>query len=308
MFLFAFPSIMISAYSSQPAASKIPGGPFPIILPNTPTQKGCYKYVASQKGWITETCHVNIPLPKLTEGGSSGVTGEASTSSIGYGYVAVYPNFVYGEKDSGVGGGAFSVQANSNGFVTSPGGDTMWVQFTVQNDPGFKGPYPDQDLFCIWTVDVTTQDYNNDCENISLISIRGTSYLPTPSPNTLDYMYGAATNSQTYGDMLSAQFCLNGRTNCWYINTNDIGLAGRWTGLTGTILGYGGGSKATFSNSAYGGKPLFLVETGIYQPTKPSTSGEEKVGTLETSNLKYASTGGTPSCSGGWCTTFISSN
>ena len=187
-------------------------------------------------------------------------------------------------SDSLQGSGAFSVQANTNGFVI--GGINYAVQVTIQNTPSSND-------FCIWQIDVTDQNYNNDCMGVPVISNINT--------NTLDYLYLANA-----GGLLSAQYCLNSRTNCYYLTTNDnIGLKGHWIGLTGTILGYGGGSKATFFNSGTK-KPVVDVHTGIYQSTKPFINGEIGAATVETNNLHITFTG-TISCSGGWCAVWVDS-
>jgi hypothetical protein len=207
------------------------------------------------------------------------VKGEASKNDINYGYVEVFPYTPYGASDSMLGAGAYSVQANTNGFSVS--GDNYAVQFTLQNDPSSGNDY-----MCIWINDVTTQNYSNNCQSLPMISL---------SSMSSGYMYGWA-----YGGNIGMQFCLNGRTTCWYNSESDsVGLASNWKGLTGTVLGNGGGSKLTI----YGGTatPYIHVLTGVYKPTKPFDSGEIGAGTQETNNLFYTSTT-KPSCAGHWCT------
>jgi hypothetical protein len=207
------------------------------------------------------------------------VTGEASKKDINYGYVDVFPYVPYGDSDSGQGSGAYSIQANTNGFSVS--GNNYAVQFTLQNDPSSGNDY-----LCIWTNDVTTQSYNNNCQNLPLISL---------SSISSGYMNGWA-----YGGVVGVQFCLNTRTDCWYNSESDsLGLATHWKSLTGTVLGYGGSSKLTI----FGGTstPDINVQTGIYKPDKPFVAGEIGASTGESNNLSYHYNT-KPTCAGGWCT------
>lgn len=255
---------------------------YPISTSNTPTATGCFAYDASLSSWTQEQCVSSSTasgIPRPLEGGSAGVKGEASKIDINYGYVEVFPNAYYGVTDSVTGAGAYSIQANTNGF--SVGGNNYAVQFTIQNDPSSGNDY-----LCIWSNDVTTQTYNNYCQNIPNISITSMSS---------GYLYGWA-----YGGSMGIQFCLNGRTQCWYNSESDsIGLESHWKGLTGTVLGYGGGSKVTFIKGT--AIPTNNVLTGIYKPKSPYDAGEIGASTAETNNLHYTSTT-KPSCASHWCT------
>ncbi|MDA4113764.1 MAG: hypothetical protein OK474_06935 [Thaumarchaeota archaeon] len=270
------------------SARPIPPSQYPINPSNTPTATGCFRYDASRSSWIQQQCtpsSVSSSIPKPKEGGTAGVKGEASKNDVNYGYVQVFPYVPYGESDSGVGSGSYSLQANTNGF--SVGGNNYVVQFTLQNDQSSGNDY-----LCIWTIDITTNDYNTDCQNLPNISL---------SSMSNGYMNGWA-----YGGLLGVQFCLNTRTDCWYTSESDsIGLESHWKGLTGTVLGYGASSKLTI----FGGTatPYVHVLTGLYKPKSPFNSGEIGANTAETNNLHYTSTT-TPTCASGWCTNWTYSS
>jgi len=258
----------------------IPPWQYPINPSNTPTTLGCFKYDASQSTWIREPClppSVSSHIPRPQEGAKAGVTGEASKGLINYGYVDVFADPKYGWKDSVQGSGGYSIQANTNGFPVS--GNTYAVQFTLQNLPG-GGAY-----LCIWTIDVTTQSYPNDCQSIPNI----------PLTVADEYMNGWA-----YGGNLGIQFCENDRTTCWYnLESDSIGLESHWKGLTGTALGYGGGSQLIFLTGPK--QSTINVQIGMYKPSKPYVAGEIGASTLETNNLHYTSRT-SPTCSSDWCT------
>jgi hypothetical protein len=252
-------------------------------LPPPPSAIGCYILSSQSNSWASTQCDssaIDHKLPKPTEGGSSGVKGETSKASINYGEIQYYPSVPRspGISDSSWGSGSFSVQANTNGF-TGTNGHLDAVQFTDQNDEGS----PSNNL-CIWQVDVTSQNYDNNCMSLPyyMVGLYGYAWL---------YMLGYVYHGNIY-----AQFCMERRSYCYDINTSDeYGLGGRYLSLTGTILGYGSGSKANFVKGSTMGTTV-----GLYQSSKPFASGEQRVETVEQNNLGTQSTG-TISCSSSWC-------
>ena len=250
-------------------------------IPTPPTAIGCYHYVQSASKWSAVQClgaDVASKIPHPTEGGSSGVTGQASTKTFTQGAIAVIPTDPSGVKDAVYGSGAYSIQANTNGFVN--GGKLYATQFTIQNSPS-------ADYFCTWTVDVTDQKYPNKCLTIPVIQ-------------TKTMIYGIILGTTQSGKVTN-EFCSFttsiSTTSCWTITKTDTsGLGSHWTGLTGSILGYGDGSQVNFLGSS----PQLVVETDIYKPSSPSVSGEIGANTVETNNLHYVGSPTTSFSTTGW--------
>jgi hypothetical protein len=281
-------SVQLASAATQ---NPIPPGLYPINPSNTPTALGCFKYFATIKQWLQEQCTpasvartIPHPISGFVGGTGGNVYGEASKNTIGYGYVDVFPKlnpYAPVPDDSISGFGAYSVQGNTNGFGVSGSTDNYAVQFTAQNLPS-----DGTDYMCIWSIDVTTQNYNNNCQTIGNISV---------VVLTSAYMYGWAA-----GGNLGIEYCINGRTTCWYNSESDsIGLQGHWKSLSGSLLGYGGGSDLQFSSGGLAN--AVNVETGLYSPKSPYVAGQIGASTGESNTLFY--TGNTkPTCSSHWCT------
>jgi hypothetical protein len=237
-------------------------------IPTPPTAIGCYSYVQSSATWRIVQClsaSVSSTIPHPTEGGSFGVTGEASTKIFTKGAIAVIPTDPSGVKDLVYGSGAYSIQANTNGFTN--GGKLYATQFTIQNSPT-------ADYFCIWTVDVTDQKYPNKCLSIPIIQAKNIIF---------GIMFGSTQSGKVTNEFCSFTTSIS-TTGCWSITKTDTsGLGTHWKGITGSILGYGGGSQVNF----LGTSPQLIVQTDIYKPTSPLVSGEIGANTVETNNLHY---------------------
>ena len=252
-------------------------------LPPLPHLNGCF--VLKSDSWTELSCATkqeiaNIPRPE--EGGKyNNVYGMGSASVIQSGYIFYLPSVPSspGVTDSIRGPGAFSAQANSNGFVGS-NGQADAVQFTDQNNPNTHKNYA-----CITQVDSTTQDYTSSCAFVTF---------------TLDGLYGVSylfISGEASSGSIELNFCVTAPidkiyNNCYAVETSDIyNLEGSWTTLTGTILGLGDSSQANF---VAGSTMKTLV--GLQYPTSPAESGEVGLGTGETNNLPPQTYVGSISC------------
>jgi hypothetical protein len=273
-----------------PPTSMNTTGMAPGLANVTSLPRGCYALSPGANSWTSVTCDTSqqaSKLPKPTEGGSHGVKGESSESLIIQGVIDYYPSVPSspGISDSSKGSGSFSVQANTNGF-TGNNGQLDWVQFTDQNNAGSPS-----NNFCIWNVDITTQNYDNNCMSLPyyMVGLYGIPWL---------YMYGGAPGNGN----LYAEFCMESTKYCYSISAPDEYCLGgcsaefdKFFSLTGTILGYGGGSEASFVKGS-----TLTTNVALYKPTKPFASGEQNVITDEENNLPTQSTS-SGGCSGGYC-------
>jgi hypothetical protein len=158
----------------------------------------------------------------------------------------------------GTGRDSFSVQMNTNQFTVActpssggacVAGDTGEVQFTYQADPGPLGiglfGWGTTSALCVWNVDVTLQNYDDDhpCVNI-----------PLPYGNDL---WATGTVLQVMGGeslhTVWAMSCVPWAPGqCWTaVGPDALGLCPTptscaWQQVSGTLLGYGLGSVATF--------------------------------------------------------------
>lgn len=282
--------------TALPSAGKnSTGGVPPAVAELTSLAQGCYVLSPNSNSWTQvacETAQQASKLPKPTEGGSHGVEGESAENLISAGAINYYPSVPSspGISDSSKGSGSFSVQANTNGFQ-GVNGQLDWVQFTDQNDAGSPS-----NNFCIWNVDITTQNYNNNCMSLPyyMVGLYGIPWL---------FMEGYAPGN----GYLYAEFCMESSKYCYSISASDEYCLGggncdggsmfdQFWSMTGTVLGYGGGSKASFVS----GSSLSTL-VGLWDnPSKPYASGEQLVITNEENNLPTQSTSFS-GCSGGWC-------
>jgi len=206
-------------------------------VPRPPAKVGCYRFGAN--GWKRIACdssayiRAHIPHPEVLSGISGGSvvhSGHRTTappftvSVIGAQPVAQQAG---SESDSARGAGAFSIQ--NNAFFKGTNKHQDGVQFTDQTVPALLGL--DLNNVCVWQVDIKTQRYTPTCESVlggNVGLVEGTVYA------------GLLTAAADSGGTVTA------------VVTPDLyglGKGDRWNNSSGSILGYGGGSQALFSNT-----------------------------------------------------------
>jgi hypothetical protein len=154
-------------------------------------------------------------------------------------------------------------------------GDGGWVQFTFQDFQNRS-----QALLCIWSVDTTIADHTNNA-GIPAGSAAGfatgtagyhakcapsspqgpSTALPLTGPGAAQGP-GEVVGYVTCPSAGSNDGCLlnvvgylpwSGSNEPYAVTDNDwLGLSGAWTNVSGSILGAGGGAKATFTNTEIG--------------------------------------------------------
>jgi hypothetical protein len=161
--------------------------------------------------------------------------------------------------DSLAGKDAFSIQVNTNFFPLN-NGDTGWVQFVLQSQPNKN------DQLCVWRWDVTTQNYYTPtCTTVPkerFVFGPGNPY-PAGGQQTTFVGIGAdiGETSEVAGILDDTQSDGVTRLTAWAyvpwapftayaVTTLDtVGLRGRWTEISGDILGLGNGSQANFTRT-----------------------------------------------------------
>jgi hypothetical protein len=164
--------------------------------------------------------------------------------------------------DTLAGKDAFSIQVNTNLFPQSSG-NTGWVQFVLQSRPGIP------DGLCVWLVDVTVARRTANAAGYTPIctSVPKQRFVWGPgasaSHQTTFVGIGAEINetSEVAGLVDDTQSDGVTRLTAWAyvpwapftafaVTTNDtIGLRGRWTEMSGDIIGFGNGSRADFTRT-----------------------------------------------------------
>ncbi len=198
----------------------------PLVAP-PPAAAGCYVNHAGK--WQRTSCasqtyiRQHIPRPEVL----SGVGGKTSpTKAPPFVLSVVSADVLHGgsDVDSHFGAGHYSLQNNvmfhgSNGHLDG-------VQFTDQSGGGL-------DNLCVWQVDVTTQSYTPWCLPVP-ISTRVVAVEGWSQPGFLADMMkttagpaGVVVMPDLYG----------------------LGSKGRWNNDSGSVLGFGNGSKAVFSGT-----------------------------------------------------------
>jgi hypothetical protein len=186
----------------------------------------------------------------------------------------------FGITDSGTGRASFSVQTNTNTFAVTchpgsepPGqdicvtGDTGWVQFAYQFDPGPVGTglfnLGVTSALCIWNVDLTQQKYPNWCTSVPDFS--ETNWAAGP----VEVMGGESNQSLwimmcppwTPGDCWSAA-APDALGLCWDFASSQCA----WLFATGSLLSEGNSGNASFPS---GTSLETVVQTSSCTP--PST-------------------------------------
>jgi hypothetical protein len=263
----------------------------PIIPAGLPVGAGCYVHVVGATEWRAEDCtpqSVASKVPKpVIGGGTSGIDGLSVIGTgklLTEGYVTDWFSTFSGEKDTSWGSDSFSIQTNTNTF-TGGNGQLDAVQFTEQYSP--QGLSQD----CVWNIDVTSQNYENTC-------------VSTPA-QPLSAKFGA----DVVGEVTSRFVCIPLEfplrpicfqayyltsvymtpSGTWAVTAADTyGLHSAWTQTSGTILGLGGGSQATFTHPTKVGSNVGVYSSGLNSATTFNTVNFG-YWTDESSNLNYQS-------------------
>jgi hypothetical protein len=172
-------------------------------------------------------------------------------------------------------------------YSGSQAGDTGWVQFTYQNYlyTGTQPPSPQWNcdtgvnpprctVLCVWQIDQTIA--HNDSQRIPTNANSGFANGLFPGYNSTcvaappNYPLTGSGAAVGTGEVIGYIDCPNSGSNVgcmlqvvgylpWagsgaggFYNTtasDELGLGGAWTDVSGTILGEGGGSEASFTNT-----------------------------------------------------------
>src|SRR5208282_2085334 len=256
--VIAVSAFIVSNYFMAPVKPPVPA---PLSLPTPPPVAGCHQY-NSTEGWLKVAC---LPPGSIHghshEGGNPssaapGILGIGSTPSkcgdiicetlITLAQVRVSFTTYSGELDSGSkdlpgdGGGAFSIQLNTN-FFTGSNGHEYWVQFTFGNactpSCSAAGAVAAGNGVCVSNVDITTNNYANECVYETQPEVLSSGYSVTITGQILGNSSGnfvATTAALSDGQILSVAL------------PDTYALAGEWYQASGTILGYVDGSQAIF--------------------------------------------------------------
>jgi hypothetical protein len=168
--------------------------------------------------------------------------------------------------DSLAGDDAFSIQVNTN-FFPKNDGSTGWVQFVLQSRPGVNS-----DALCVWLVNVTLALASNNTLGYTPICIPVPKQRNVWGPGASAWHHttfvgiGAEINetSEVAGLVDDTQADGVTRLTAWAyvpwapfqafaVTTDDtigtIELRGRWTEVSGDIIGLGNGSQAKFTRT-----------------------------------------------------------
>jgi hypothetical protein len=200
-------------------------------LPAAPARSGCFDAVPGS--WQAVPCatpayvDANVPHPAEDLSGVGGRTVARSTAApFTGGEVYAAPLLAAIDVDNQWGVGAYSIQDNV--FFDGTGGNLDSVQFTDQT----RGA---NNNVCIWQVDVNTQSYTSTCLPFPT-SVFGSSIIAVEGVVLSQGVLGVAAMNSS-GTILGL------------VAARDIyGLESghRWNNNSGSVLGYGNGSEATF--------------------------------------------------------------
>jgi hypothetical protein len=173
---------------------------------------------------------------------------------------------------------SFSIQGNtntfpcstcSNGFPfaavpkvsnsASAPGDIGWVQFVYQQ---FASGKDGSSRLCVWNVDVTVAANTNNLAGYDHLCVSPSEAGFPPQPLTGD---GAVIGfAEIIGYVQCPSPSSNGGCTLWVVAQlpfaegsgwwamsapDEVGLAGNWTNIGGTVYGAGSGSQAVFTNA-----------------------------------------------------------
>jgi hypothetical protein len=248
-------------------------------IPPPPEAAGCYRYLSGQ--WEEVSCasqayiQQHIPHPEVL----SGVGGKTSPTKAPHFVLSVVSAKVMAggsDTDSTYGAGYYSLQ--NNVMFHGKNGHLDGVQFTDQSGGGL-------DNLCVWQVDVNTQTYGSVC-------------LPLPISSRVTAVEGWST-----GGLLADMMMTTAGPLGVVIAPDLYGMTSRWNNDSGSVLGFGNGSKAVFNATEEGigvVASVCLNQAGFINFTTPCQSKALKplaytgyspgpltygVNTVETNNL-----------------------
>jgi hypothetical protein len=223
----AFAAAPAVASASRMATSPSGGPGQTTHVPPPPNRIGCYEFRSGE--WQQQQCASpsyiaqHIPHPEVLAG--VGEKGGGGAGQFDLGIVSAKPMVGGSDTDTKFGPGYYSVQDNV--MFTGSNGHLDGVQFTDQSGGGIANT-------CVWQVDIISQRYTPAC-------------LPWPSSITgritlvegfaLDGLLGTIVQGSKSGVLLSAIVP----------DLYGLGKSGRWNNNSGSVLGYGNGSRAVFS-------------------------------------------------------------
>jgi hypothetical protein len=272
-------------------------------LPVT-TGPGCFEYTPN--GWKAIPCatdafvqqHFPHPDAQLT------LTSSA-TPSLVYSQLAVtFPvvgteNNAFLSSTAGIPGcvssgtpvaNQFSIQNNTNQWTVpttlANAGDSAAVQFTMQSDGSTTG-------ICIWSVDISTQNYANKCVVPQVANRAGGALQNNDFGNIISTVSPAGKLSL----VAQLSWVPPGSSNIYAVTDVDdtYGLGSDWSQVSGGILGQGLCSQAQFTDTEVVTEQSASTWQGDTQATNPVGPPPELqpnasafvggTGTVETSNL-----------------------
>lgn len=222
--------------------------------PKLPSVVGCYHIPKGSNTWTKDTCltqeyvKAHYPHPELEPGVqfTQAAGAKASPIPVTGGAIDVGLQSFGSINDPTWGNGYFSVQLNTNAFTDSQG-HLSATQFVDMHKA--ISATQSQDLVCIWNVDITAQQYPNTChpEIISNRAVRSGDFVAI----------------QGYQDFQETGYLKLVFQLSWYAQEGIYGIVaqdtygltktangkGNWNELTGSILGYGNGSKVNFTKT-----------------------------------------------------------
>jgi hypothetical protein len=224
-----------------------------VTMPAPPSEPGCYWRETDV--WQRVACETpayiraHVPYPESEDGvvsvSADGSRGPSFTEgTVGIGIIVAGP-----ETDSTYGPDAFSIQDNT--YFTGNNAQLDGVQFTDESRPG------QPDSVCVVPQDVTTGQYWPSCTPAPYALPRG----------LLDGQLAQITGMvNPYGNLVTEAFLSWAYPRLYAAVAPDrFGLAGRWHNVSGSILGFGHGSQATFKTA--------LVRTFVLASNCPVSLG-----------------------------------
>lgn len=268
-----------TAGAARPAVPelRIPGARENVTSP--PEKEGCYRYESGE--WREIEClseefvRKNFPPPVQNSIRSNPTLLLSQFINVRFPYVspivlASVDLFHLSDpaegivKDSLAGDDAFSIQVNTN-FFPGNNGNTDWVQFVLQSQPSAA-----TDILCVWNVDVTvanaTKNVNGYSPTCVAVPKQRTVFGPddpwptggkkrtflgpgatmAESSKVAGYVSTAGGGSQ----LVAWAYVPWAPSSAYSVSARDqYGLRGRWTEVSGDIIGLGNGSRANFSRT-----------------------------------------------------------
>jgi len=222
-------------------------------LPPPPSRLGCYR--RSETGrWVSVPClsqewiRENVPPPTDGYGKIYGIGYGTTADSplITAAFVAVQFVKFSGETDTIYGDGAYSIQTNTNTF-TGPYNHEAWVQFVYQNLPSAETPFS---VLCTWVIDITTEDYwtHTVCMKPPVESLSSTYSATVIGYSVRSIVMSGTTAPYVFFSSSLSTVAILPHGIYAVVAPDAFGLHDNWHGVSGTIIGVGGGSQAVFTS------------------------------------------------------------